>query len=619
MKPLSYDDMEAINHIKISKDVTDRIIGGRENNGKDEVVQHLVNKIKDIYKEKGKCTVIVDGYVGARFLDLVGRINSKIDCSLVDMKDLYRPKEEIDKIIEKNLPLNYDEDPCLLFGYLEPHTMDEFIDYKKLRDVLDLLKDKITILYGIGSSIKELRDNSEMIVYIDVTPKEAAIRARCGEVANIGDKFPRKFNLLMRRNYYVDFNVILSLRKELLKDDLIDYYITGSNDLYYFMLDKYVMNEVLGTLVKYPFRGKPVYLEGIWGGEFIRKVRHIPDEIASNIAWIFDFIPTEISIAVDCNGKYIEFPYYTFVQKKGLEIMGEKCMREFDGYFPLRFNYDDSWHSDGNMSIQVHPDEDYVIEHYNEFGRQDEAYYIIATGHGAKTYCGFRSGEDPEEFFKAIQKSEEDGSKVDYRKYINYIDSTPGRQIMIPSGTVHSSGQNQFILELGSLTIGSYTYKIYDYLRREKDGSLRPIHSKNAMNVAKRERNTEWVRENIAIDPILIDEKDDYKEYIVGKTDLMYYQTQRIEIKTGGRYEGKNNGQFTVCTLVDGEKCRISSKKDHLLSFDMSFLDIVCIPANIDNYVIENTGYQPIVVHKVLLKEDYTRYKNSVYRDRECV
>ena len=70
-----------------------------------------------------------------------------------------------------------------------------------------------------------------------------------------------------------------------------------------------------------------------------------------------------------------------------LEIMGQHCLEEFDGYFPVRFNYDDTWHSNGNMSVQVHPDEDFVIENYDEFGRQDEAYYVIATGHGAKTYC----------------------------------------------------------------------------------------------------------------------------------------------------------------------------------------------------------------------------------------
>ena len=54
-----------------------------------------------------------------------------------------------------------------------------------------------------------------------------------------------------------------------------------------------------------------------------------------------------------------------------------------------------------------------------------------------------------------------------FEKYINAVPSIPGTQVMIPAGTVHASGRNQVILEIGSLTVGSYTYKLYDYLRAD--------------------------------------------------------------------------------------------------------------------------------------------------------
>ena len=295
-------------------------------------------------------------------------------------------------------------------------------------------------------------------------------------------------------------------------------------------------------------------------------------------------------------------------------MMGQHCVKEFDGYFPIRFNYDDTWHSNGNMSVQVHPDEDFVIENYDEFGRQDEAYYVIATGHGAKTYCGFCG--DGREFLESAKRSELTHEEIDYRKYINSIDSTPGRQIMLPAGTVHASGRNQLILELGSLTIGSYTYKVYDYNRKDSDGNTRPIHTKNAEKVLRFERDSQWVRENLAIDPILVEKTDEYAEYIVGKTDLMYYETRRVELATHGSYEGRNNGQFTVITVVDGESVHIYSRSQPKYCFDAYYLDIVTIPATIEDYVIEATGYQPTVIHKTFLKEGYTRYKNPKYRER---
>ncbi len=296
-------------------------------------------------------------------------------------------------------------------------------------------------------------------------------------------------------------------------------------------------------------------------------------------------------------------------------MMGRRCVEEFEGYFPIRFNYDDTWHSNGNMSVQVHPDEDFVIGNYDEFGRQDEAYYVIATGHGARTYCGF-SG-DGREFLELAKRSEKTHEEIDYRKYINSVESVPGRQIMLPAGTVHASGRNQLILELGSLTIGSYTYKVYDYNRKDKDGNARPIHTKNAEQVLHFERDPQWVRDNIAIEPILVEETADYTEYVVGRTELMYYETRRVELNTHGTYEGKNNGQFTVVTVVDGEAVHISSKAHPEFCFDASYLDIVTIPASIEDYVIEARGYQPVVVHKTLLREGYSRYKNPEYAERK--
>lgn len=40
------------------------------------------------------------------------------------------------------------------------------------------------------------------------------------------------------------------------------------------------------------------------------------------------------------------------------------------------------------------------MENFDELGTQDEGYYIVATGHGAKTYCGLREGVDKDKFFE---------------------------------------------------------------------------------------------------------------------------------------------------------------------------------------------------------------------------
>ncbi len=615
-KPLAYDDMSAINKIDLTVEIKKSLVVGNDKVGR-SIAKHCAENMKN-----NAFCLAIDGYVSAEFDVVLNGIseyckNKKIRLTTINMKNYYKSKTEIDELTSENLPLNYDDDPVLLFGRLFEGNMDDLMDKDKLNSLYEGLKEKnngITVVYGMGSAIKSVRDFCDAVAYIDVTPKIAAIRAREKRFANIGDESPREFNLLMRRNYFVDFEVAFKLRNELLNEYGIDFYILGSDDNNYMLMPGSSLEIVLETLVHYPFRAKPVYLDGIWGGEYIRKIRNIPQDISTNIAWVFEFIPMETSIVIDIDGNYVDIPFYTFVQKKGLSMMGQKCFDEFDGYFPIRFNYDDTWHSDGNMSVQVHPDEEFVVDNYNELGRQDEAYYIIATGHDAKTYCGFK--DDGKVFLELAKKSEKDNKDIDYQKYINSVESVPGKQVMIPAGTVHASGRNQFILELGSLTLGSYTYKIYDYNRKDKEGKLRPIHTKNAQKVLHFERNSEWVRKNVVIDPILISETQDYKEYIVGRTDLMYYQTNRIELNTHGTYEGNNNGQFTVITVVDGEEVEVYSKGNPEFRFTQKYLEIVTIPATIDDYVIKAKGYQPVVIHKTILRDNYTRYKNAKYANR---
>lgn len=613
-KPLAYDEPKAVNYIKLSQTVKDGVVVGNEDIAK-EIIRGM--------HKKNKKMLAIDGYVSSTYTNemFVKKLEQAandlgIKLYSLNMTELYHSKERIDEIIAESLPLNYDDDPVLLFGRLYKGVIDDLIDEEKLFKLKDLkTNDGICVVHGLGSACSTIQSYVDEVAYVDVTPKVCAIRAREQKYINIGDYVGRPFNLLMRRNYFVDFEVAVKERKELLLNNKIDYYVLGSDENCLSMLKKDAFNEMLATLVKYPFRAKPVYLEGIWGGEFIRKVRNIPMDIAGNIAWIFEFIPMEVSIVVDLDGTKLDLPFSTFLQKEGRSILGEKAYKEFEGYFPIRFNYDDTYHSNGNMSIQVHPDEDYVISNYDEFGRQDEAYYVIATGHGAKTYAGFKG--DGREFLELAKKSEVDHEDVDYQKYINSVDSVPGRQIMIPAGTIHASGRNQLILELGSLTIGSYTYKVYDYNRKDKDGNTRPIHTKNAEKVLRFERNSDWVKENIAIEPILIDETKEYKEYIVGKTDLMYYETHRIEMEKYAKYEGNNNNQFTVLTVVDGEQIKVYSKSNPEFHYTASFLDIVTIPSTIQDYVVEAEGYQPVVIHKTVLREGYSRYKNNDYWNRK--
>ncbi len=611
-KPLPWDDQNAVNHIQLSASVLNDLTYGTV-----KAAQRVAKELlaDETFKAQG-AVLCVDGYASAHFDTFTTALlqtlhQNKVKTCHKKMEDVYKPTAKIDKMVEPNLPLNYDVDPVLLFGRLFKGGYADFFNTEKwqaLQEAAKQIKSGELLLlsgYGASAALPEGRQ-----IFIDVTPKTCAIRARSGGLINIGDTEPRPFAEMMRRNYYVDFEMIVRQRKFLLQNEKLTYYICGDHDDDFVLMQGATEREILRTLAQYPLRTKPVYLEGIWGGELIRKARHLPME-SKNVAWIFDMIPMEVSVVVECNGKTAEFPFSTFLAQCPVELMGKECAEEFGGYFPIRFNYDDTWHSNGNMSVQCHPDAQLCTKEYGELGSQDEAYYVIDAGHGAKTFIGFNDGANVEEFIAEAKRSEKEGCMIDYQKYVNHVTSYPGRQVMIPGGTIHASGRNQLILELGSLTIGSYTYKMYDYNRRDAEGNLRPIHSTMGERALHRERNSTWVNQNVAIEPIPESKGEGWEQHILGKTDLMYYMTRRLDMEPGVTAEFKNNfGSFTVLTLVDGEEVMVRSKSHPEFSYHQKFLDIVLVPADIEDYEIINIGYQPAVVHKTMLRENFHQYRH---------
>lgn len=555
--------------------------------------------------------VTLDGYPSADFAPLLHLLSGKLTLAgksveVVNIADYYLSSEVLEEKFAPNLPTDRVKDPILLFGKRFEEGYAGFFEeagYQNLLARLTKAKNagKTVLFYGYGTTFSpELRELADRIVYLDVIPKEAVLRARSGRMKNIGDRTARPFREMMRRAYYVDFDIALALRRKLLKNGHVDYYIDSTDQ--YKMLPRKALGEVLDALAHMPFRCTPVYLEGVWGGQYIKKLRNIPD-CMKNVAWIFDMIPMEVSVHIEMGSETIDLPFYSFLQCEEEKIMGEKCVEKFNGFFPIRFNYDDTFHSSGNMSIQVHSDAAYNRENYNEFGRQDESYYIVDAGHGAKTYLGFRDDADPDEFLALAKKSEKEHTLVDYKKYVNAVDSRPGVQVMIPAGTIHASGQNQIILEIGSLTVGSYTYKLYDYLRLDLDGIPRPIHTYHGERVLHKERNASWIYENVVQQPRTVREGDGWKESIIGEHDLLYFSLRHLEFEK--EIEDDTAGKFHVLSLVNGHSVVVESLDDPARSYVQNYLDIIVVPASMGRYRIRNLSNCPVTVHKTVLKDGF--------------
>jgi len=95
---------------------------------------------------------------------------------------------------------------------------------------------------------------------------------------------------------------------------------------------------------------------------------------------------------------------------------------------------------------------------------------------GAKIVYGLKEGVTKEEFRKAVDEQS-------IMETLCEIPVKPGDVYYIPSGQVHALGKGVTIAEIQQNS--NVTYRVYDYDRRQKDGSLRELHKEKAKDVVK--------------------------------------------------------------------------------------------------------------------------------------
>ena len=68
------------------------------------------------------------------------------------------------------------------------------------------------------------------------------------------------------------------------------------------MISGALFRRALAETVKRPFRVKPFFDPGPWGGQWMREVCNLPDG-PSNYAWCFDCVPEENSLVFEFGGE----------------------------------------------------------------------------------------------------------------------------------------------------------------------------------------------------------------------------------------------------------------------------------------------------------------------------
>ena len=213
----------------------------------------------------------------------------------------------------------------------------------------------------------------------------------------------------------------------------------------------------------------PACKDYLWGGERLREEYRIQSDCHPLAeAWVLSCHPDGPSVIGNGSHAGMTLPEYLSKNPAALGSRGAAFAQ-----FPILIKFIDAA---GDLSIQVHPSDQYAFTQENGQQGKTEAWYVLDAQPGARLYHGFRETPSTEEVEKAVC----DGTLTGL---LRSVEVHPGDLFFIPSGTVHAIGAGILLAEIQQNS--NLTYRLFDYGRLGADGKPRQLHVDKALEVAE--------------------------------------------------------------------------------------------------------------------------------------
>lgn len=546
---------------------------------------------------RGLRVLVIDGYHGVAW-DSVRRglvealASHDLHPTWVDMHEYLRPQEDIQAHVHPFLGGN---DP--LFGTRYPFGPEAFFDAGRvatLRVRVALARGEqagnLLVVAGCGAGLLELWDQ---LWYLDIPKDVLQAEARRQKIAPLGIRDPLPFGEFYKRAYFVDWPALNQLKSRLLPD--IDCFIDAQTPGEPASISGEDFRSALQDIAETPFRVRPWFFPGPWGGQFMKGHMGLDPE-QPNYAWSFELIVPENGIVLARDGHTLECSFDCLMFAQYERVLGQEAGRQFTYEWPIRLDYLDTIDG-GNLSTQCHPRPDYIRREFGETITQDETYYIVNAKPDSRVYLGLTDACDPEKFRTALEKSQQNGTEVDIDAFVHSEPSKPHDLFCIPNGTVHCSGRGNLVLEI-SATPYIFTFKIYDYLRRDLDGSLRTINVGRAFDNIRFERRPAWVIDHLIARPRVLRRGPDWQHVVLMDRPEVFYEIHRIEFAHTFELETEDRG-FAV-NLVAGEEITLTGLNG--TAAHLHYLESMIIPAASKHVRIVNQGKNPCMLLLVFVR-----------------
>ena len=249
---------------------------------------------------------------------------------------------------------------------------------------------------------------------------------------------------------------------------------------------------------------------------------------------------------------------------EALDLLGNESLgtnaQAFDR-FPILIKLIDA---KKDLSVQVHPDNDYALRVEGEYGKT-ECWYILDCDEGAELIYGFKKEISRTEFERRIADNT-------FLEVVNKVKVHKGDLFFIEAGTLHAIGGGILLAEMQQNT--NTTYRVYDYGRLGADGKPRPLHTEKAVEV------TNCVPPTHDTKPIgAIEQFDGFTKQLLTACDL--FTVYAIDTETA--YSGVADEKSFVSLVVTDGAGTISCDGEEL---PVKKGDSLLLTANSENFSV---------------------------------
>ena len=314
--------------------------------------------------------------------------------------------------------------------------------------------------------------------------------------------------------------------------------------------------------MSYPMKMIPAFKDYLWGGE----------RLVSEYGKQTPLRPVAESWEISCHPDGPSFVANGFFAGQSLSDVLSKnptfagqslCIKEF----PILIKYIDARQ---DLSVQVHPSDDYALRHENQLGK-NECWFVVAAEPGAQLILGSQKSMSKQALRQHIEQNT-------LTAHLHAVPVQAGDFFEIPAGLLHAIGAGCLIAEVQQSS--NVTYRVHDYGRVGADGKPRALHIEKALDTI-----------DTSLSPGLIVKQKRHRKIAqeghlrTVLTDWPFFGVDLLEMKEGAALQS-DEARFQCLMVLDSPLSVLHEGTETKLCPGESLF----IPAGIGTYVLRGSG-----------------------------